>query len=417
MIHSEVQSEGIGIMKILFISNHYYPFSKGGYDIYCKNLVEWFYKQGNYDVSVLTSEGNTDFAFSYPVYRQLKILDDLKYKRLRYNLLKKIFINIYNLHVTNKTINSFNPDILFFSDVRWIEGFSILESLKNKKKTILRVGDVAIFKQLFYFSHERTGLKEKVKKLIWKLMSLPFPTSPVVDTVIANSEDHLDKCQQQEIARHYFKIHNGIKLGDSKKKWPQRNSQGKLKLLFVGRVTPSKGLHLILEAAKKLNDKNKISCHVTIVGTRNDDHAKSLYNSIQKSSIEDKVTFIEWIDNDKLEPIYLDHHIFVYPNLKTLSFPNTILEAMKYGLPVIASSLGGPAEFIEHEKTGFLIDPGDIDAIYEAIYSLATKSGLAEYISSNAYKYLEDNLDFGNQSKKYEKVIMDMVGGRSPDHS
>lgn len=397
-------------MRILFVSNYYYPFSKGGYDIYCKNLVEWFSKQGDYDVSVLTSEGNTDFAFNYPVYRQLKILDDLKYKLLRYNLLKKIFINIYNLYVTNKTIKSFNPDILFFSDVRWIEGFSILESLKNKKKTILRVGDVAIFKQLFYFSQERTGMKEKVKKLIWKLMGLPVPASPVVDTVIANSEHHLDKCLQQNVARFYFKIHNGIMLRDSKKKWPQRNYQSELKLLFVGRVTPRKGLHLMLEAAKKLIDINKIFCHVTIVGARNDEHTRSLYNSIEKSSIEGKVTFIEWMDIDKLEPIYLDHHIFIYPNLKTLSFPNVILEAMKYGLPVIASSLGGPAEFIEHEKTGFLIDPGDIDAIYEAIYLLATQYGLAEYISSNAYKYLEDNLDFVNQSKKYEKVIRDMVG-------
>ncbi len=397
-------------MRILFISNYYYPFSKGGYDLYCKDLVEWFYKQGNYEVGVLTSEGNTNFTFSYPIYRQLKILDDLKYKLLRYNLLKKIFINIYNLYVTNKTIKSFNPDILFFSDVRWIEGFSILESFKNKKKTILRVGDAAIFEQMFYFSHEVTGLKEKTKKLIWKFLGLPVPSSPIVDTIIANSEFTLDKCLQQNVAPHNFKIHNGIMLGDSKKKWPQRNYQGELKLLCVGRATPARGIHLILEAAKKLVNKKKISCNITIVGTRNDEYTRSLFNAIQQSSIKGKVTFIEWMDKDKLEPIYLDHHIFVHPHLRPTSFPNSILEAMKFGLPVITTSLGGPVEFIKHEKTGFLIDPGDIDAMCEAIFLLATRSGLAEHISSNAYKYLEDNLDFVNQSEKYEKVIRDMVG-------
>ncbi|MFC2167333.1 glycosyltransferase family 4 protein, partial [Acidobacteriota bacterium] len=184
---------------------------------------------------------------------------------------------------------------------------------------------------------------------------------------------------------------------------------GELKLLFVGRATPVKGIPLIFEAVKNLVDEYGISCYITLVGTGNNEYTRSLQHTMQQSCLKDRVTFLEWMDKDKLEPIYLDHHIFIHPHLKPTSFPNSLLEAMKFGLPVITTSLGGPAEFIKHKKTGFLIEPGDIKAISKTIYLLATQPGLPEHISSNAYKYLEDNLDFINQSEKYEKVIRDMV--------
>ena len=64
----------------------------------------------------------------------------------------------------------------------------------------------------------------------------------------------------------------------------------------------------------------------------------------------------------------------------------TILEGMYYGLPCIAPPVGGPAEIIEHQENGFLIDQRNIDQIVDCIELLHRDRDLYHFISTNAKK-------------------------------
>lgn len=68
------------------------------------------------------------------------------------------------------------------------------------------------------------------------------------------------------------------------------------------------------------------------------------------------------------------------------TFGMTILEGMYYGLPCIAPPVGGPAEIIEHQKNGFLIDQRNIDQIVKCIQLLHSDRNLYNFISTNAKK-------------------------------
>jgi glycosyltransferase involved in cell wall biosynthesis len=70
-------------------------------------------------------------------------------------------------------------------------------------------------------------------------------------------------------------------------------------------------------------------------------------------------------------------------------FPRSILEAMRAGLPVVASAVGGIAESVRHGDTGFTVPPGDVDALRERLKQLLDNPELRKSMGRNARKLYE----------------------------
>ena len=87
--------------------------------------------------------------------------------------------------------------------------------------------------------------------------------------------------------------------------------------------------------------------------------------------VTDSVQFIGFVPNDRIYTLLQEHHIMVMPS-ETESFGVAVLEASACGRPVIASRVGGVPEVLRHGETGLLVPPGDVDALTEAIISLAS---------------------------------------------
>lgn len=73
---------------------------------------------------------------------------------------------------------------------------------------------------------------------------------------------------------------------------------------------------------------------------------------------------------------------------KAESFSMTVAEASYYGIPVIATRSGGPEEIIEHEKTGLLVEIGNVEAMKDAIINMALSKELRERLGHNARLYV-----------------------------
>ena len=75
-------------------------------------------------------------------------------------------------------------------------------------------------------------------------------------------------------------------------------------------------------------------------------------------------------------------------------FPLTILEAMRAGLPVIASSVGGVPEAVDNLKTGFLIEPGDISALVKSLSTLISSEELRSEMGREGLNKFKSNFTF-----------------------
>lgn len=163
------------------------------------------------------------------------------------------------------------------------------------------------------------------------------------------------------------------------------------KLLFVGRITPEKGLHVLLEAFHTVI-KYYPQTQVEIVGPYDrtpqefivdlDDDTKvtglrlfykkdylTRLKAMLYPDLSGHVTFSGHIQQEHLNSNYRSADILVNPSLSE-SFGMSLIEAMAAGIPVIATRAGGMAEIVEDNKTGILVEPGDVPALAQAILHL-----------------------------------------------
>ncbi len=100
-------------------------------------------------------------------------------------------------------------------------------------------------------------------------------------------------------------------------------------------------------------------------------------------ALGDRVEFTGWLEAQRKRATLAGATIFVLPSYVE-GMPMALLEAMSFGLPVIATPVGGVPEIVTHEVDGLLVPPGDIDALGAAIVRLMSEPGLRERLGHAA---------------------------------
>jgi len=96
-----------------------------------------------------------------------------------------------------------------------------------------------------------------------------------------------------------------------------------------------------------------------------------------------QIRFTGWLSPSQVTDWYRAADIQVVPS-RYEPFGMVVLEGMLHSLPIIAASVGGPAAILQHERTGLLFPPGDIDALSEALLRLLSDHELRWRIGSAA---------------------------------
>ena len=172
-------------------------------------------------------------------------------------------------------------------------------------------------------------------------------------------------------------------------------------ILTVARLHPNKGLPNLIKAMKYVT-KSVPLAKLVILGKG------SLHSPLRKLAshlgLEDSIRFhIDPIPNNKMITVYSSCDIFVLPSLRE-PFGRALVEALACGKPAIATNIGGPKDLIIDEKTGFLVQPGDIRQLAARMIALLTDQDLAGKLGSNARRRIEEEYDWEVIANAYEKV-------------
>ncbi len=181
--------------------------------------------------------------------------------------------------------------------------------------------------------------------------------------------------------------------------YSKTKENGIKQLLFIGRISPEKGIHILLEAF------NKVVLHypdvqLKLVGPENailpwemlnkeDPYVLDLipfykgnYSSqlrnILSANAASSVFFQGLVKHFKLIEYYQQADIFIFPSVWNEPFGTPIIEAMAMELPVIATRSGAFPELVEEGKTGLLVERGDADALAEAILYLLRNENISK---------------------------------------
>jgi glycosyltransferase involved in cell wall biosynthesis len=172
------------------------------------------------------------------------------------------------------------------------------------------------------------------------------------------------------------------------------------KLLYTGRVSPEKGLHVLIDAFRTVG-QNDARAELEIVGGEwvvprsyfsdlvSDPVVAGLAPLCKPGYVEylrgripvelrSRVSFPGVMPYTKVQDRYRDACLFVHPSICNEAFGMGILEAMMNGLPVITAKAGAQPELVEHEKTGLVVERNDSEALAKAILRLLGDPALRE---------------------------------------
>ena len=195
------------------------------------------------------------------------------------------------------------------------------------------------------------------------LKTVSMPIWRAADALVANSYGLREIAQMVSPEAVVDVIPNGV---DTERFSPRRSPRvdGAIKILFVGRLEPYKGLDTLLEALTLVRHRSDRGFVLEIVG---DGSLKTqLVAEAERLGVGDCVDFKGWISPAEIPEIYQAADIFVLPSIVE-GMPNGVLESMATGLPSVASDVPGTVELIAHRKTGITFPPGDAEALADAL--------------------------------------------------
>ena len=162
----------------------------------------------------------------------------------------------------------------------------------------------------------------------------------------------------------------------------QKSEGGKIKLVFAGQQVMSKGIPLLLEAAKLF--KCDYSLDILGAGGRLEDFRKISENM----GLKDRVFFRGWVSDTA--QYFEKAHIALFPSMWQEPFGLTGIEAMNAHTPVVGFDVGGVGEWLKDGFNGILVKERDTTAMAAAVDKLAADRPLRLKLGENAAKYVAE---------------------------
>ena len=183
-------------------------------------------------------------------------------------------------------------------------------------------------------------------------------------------------------------ISNGIDLKRFSPGQPDDQLRRRFKLpldrpliLSVNRLSREKRIDVLIDAAAKLEQ----DAHVVIASIGPDE--EDLHNQVERLNLNDKVTFLGFVDDAELAPLYRLADIFAIPSQAELQSLAT-MEAMSCGLPIVAANAYALSELVHHHHSGFLFTRGNSDEMAVYLDTLVADRELRKQMGANSLQLI-----------------------------
>lgn len=248
-----------------------------------------------------------------------------------------------------------------------------------------------------------------VSKIIYKLtMFITFLVKPIARIMYESAD--LVVCNSQTSQKYYSSIFPKAKfsviytgMDKTKVDLGAKKSNHKIRILCVGLFSKRKGQIILLQAMKELVKKYK-NIELTLIGGGDQD---SIYRQfVFENKLDKYVKFTGQVSYAELLLAYQNHDIFCLPTLSDTS-PYVILEAMTYGLPIVATDVGSIKEMVN--KAGIIVKPADASSLELALGNIIDDSSLRNQMSKFGVERIRKNFTWDTISKQwldtYDKLL------------
>lgn len=196
-------------------------------------------------------------------------------------------------------------------------------------------------------------------------------------------------------------VEAGTEDGASTAKPPLAGEE--IELLFVGRLVERKGVQILMRALPRILERRSV--HLTVVGEGS--WLERLRAEATACGVADRVRFAGFIPEAELRRHYASCDIFVLPAVvdakgDTEGLGVVLLEALRFGRPIVASDIGGIPDIVRPGRSGWLVPSGDSEALAKQILAIASDPVAARKVAARGQEWAE-------QRFSWERVVSELL--------
>lgn len=174
-----------------------------------------------------------------------------------------------------------------------------------------------------------------------------------------------------------------------------------LRIGFLGRWAPDKGIHILVEAIQSLPSNFPIQ--LVIHGVPQDEEYRA--QIIERVGNDPRIQIAQHVPREELPLVLSNFDVLAVPSQWLETGPVVVLEAYAHGLPVVGSNLGGVAEKVRHGVDGLLVPPQDVEAWAEAFARLVLEANFLEQLRQGIQPVRTIHMEAEESIELYQSVL------------
>jgi colanic acid/amylovoran biosynthesis glycosyltransferase len=243
---------------------------------------------------------------------------------------------------------------------------------------------------------DQEGYDEQMRTL---LLTVPL--------VLARSHSLFDALTAWGCPREKLRLNRtGIPLGDFPQVDRPSPADGSWRFVQACRLIAKKGLRTALRAFAKFHTAHP-SARFLIAGEG--PLKDELIQTVGELGLREAVEFRGFLSTADLAKLFAEAHVFLHPSEVTSDqnqegVPNSMLEAMATGLPVLATQHGGIPEAVTHEQQGLLVPERDAEALHAAMVRITQDADLCQVWGVAASKRVREEFELERAVLRLEEI-------------
>jgi glycosyltransferase involved in cell wall biosynthesis len=421
-------------VRILIITDLFPPVSNAGAERTSFNIATAF-RQLGHDVQIITTSPRVASG----------VVEKTNYENLdiyqvgsSYDLRQVAFRSMYNvplLRVVKRLCQEIKPDVIHVHNIHIHISYGVFRLARK-----LRIPSILTCHDAMSVEHSKftQGLNPRdlsedpqvsLKVSKWKtLRTQKFKFNPFRNAIIRRALSNVDgivtvsNAQRELLAANcvnsMMTIHNGIptdvELPRDSDLIAFRIKHGLVDTPFVlwaGRLTNAKGASQVATAMLKLwQSGNQVRL---LLAGKEDAYVMQLKQRMANAGFADRIVVTGWLDVSQLMMAYRGAVATLNLSICFDMFPTVVLESMLMETPPIAGCFGGAKESIINGRTGYVVNPFNIDSIAERILKLVNEPHLRREMGELGRQRVIESFDVMICANEYLKLFADKISGNS----
>lgn len=375
-------------MHIAFVNQWYPPDSHGGVARHNFNLARELVKLGH-QVTVICAEADsveTDFDHAGVQVIRIASVNLYRYRRLpfigrQYRAIQALFYSWRACQKLAQINQEQIVDIAEFAEVN-AEGFFWRRAMS--KRMVVRCHTPSYILAQYYTPTEMPYATNLLgwfeRRVIRRADLVTAPSQDLTDVISTTCQLAPETIQP---------IPNAVNLPEIIQRPTQ--SDAKISILHVGRMERAKGIHALVESIPAVCESIPDAQFIFIGGDRQQADGSSTQAYMKQKLVayidNKQVQVLGSVSDTNLAYHYKNADMAIVPSVLYESFSYTCAQAMAYGLPVIASAIGGIPETLNFGEVGILVEAGNSQQLADEIMTLCQNA--------------EQRLNLGQQARNY----------------